>query len=73
MIDVDEEVLVPWEPEAAMPEADDDPPEFLDSYISAQVLIPKGDTFGKGQVVAFKRNADGSLRGNFNSNPILDS
>ncbi len=73
MIDVDEGNFEMWEPEAAMPEADDDPPEFLDNYISAHVLLPKGDTFVKGQVVARKRDAEGFVKGKPNANPILDS
>jgi len=74
MIDVDDDDhLEMWDEEAAMPEADDLPPEFLDEYIAAHVLLPKGDSFVKGQVVARKRDAHGNARGNANSNPILDS
>ena len=62
-----------WEEDAAMPEADDLPPEFLDNYISAHVLLPKGDSFVKGQVVARKRDANGNTRGKAHSNPVLDS
>jgi len=63
----------PWEMEATMPEADDLPPEFLDEYISAHVLLPKGGSFVKGQVNARKRDADGNTRDTANANPILDS
>ncbi len=34
----DEGNLDIWEPEAVMPEVDGDPPEFLDSFISAHEL-----------------------------------
>lgn len=73
MIDVDEDVLELWESEAVMPEADDDALELLDNYISAHVLLPKGDSFAKGQVIARKRDANGSLKGKSNKNPILDT
>ncbi len=65
MIDVDlygDLHLKPWEMEAAMPEADDLSPEFLDEYISAHVLLPKGDSFIKGQVIASKHDQDGNPR-----------
>jgi hypothetical protein len=62
-----------WEEEAAMPEADDLPPEFLDEYISAHVLLPKGDSYVKGHVISCKRDDDGNVRGKANTNPILDS
>jgi len=63
----------PWEMEATMPDADDLPPEFLDEYISAHFLLPQGDSFIKGQVIARKRDAEGNTRGAPNPNPLLDS
>jgi hypothetical protein len=62
-----------WEEDAAMPEADDLPLEFLDNYISAHVLLPKGDSFVKGQVIAHKRNANGNTRVKAHSNPVSDT
>jgi hypothetical protein len=75
MIDVDEteDHLKMWEKDAEMPEADDDPLEFLDNYISAHVLLLEGDTFTKGQVIARKHDIDGNILGKPHINPILDS
>jgi hypothetical protein len=62
------------EPEAAMPEADEYmDPEILDNFISAQVLLQKGDEMVTGKVVARKRDADGVAKGRANANPILDT
>jgi hypothetical protein len=75
MIDVDEteDHLEMWENDAEMPEADNDPPEFLDNYISAHVLLLKGDTFTKGQVIVRKHDIDGNIIGKPHTNLILDS
>ncbi len=73
MTDVDDDDMHFELWEEAIPEADDLPPEFLDEYISAHVLLPKGDSYVKGQVISRKRNADGNVRGKANANPILDS
>jgi hypothetical protein len=51
MIDINDDYLEPWEEEAVMPEADDVPPDFLDNYIVVHVLLPKGDTFLKEQMI----------------------
>jgi hypothetical protein len=71
---VDHETVELMEPEAAMPEADEyGDPEILDNFISAQVLLPKGDEMVTGKVIARKRNADGVAKGCANANPILDT
>jgi hypothetical protein len=42
----------PFEPESSMPEQDDYPdPNTYDQYITAQVLLPRGDTQEKGTEV----------------------
>jgi hypothetical protein len=52
---VDHETVELMEPEAAMPEADEyGDPEILDNFISAQVLLPKGDEMVTGKVIARK-------------------
>ncbi len=71
-IDNDDEHFEMWNREAVIPVDDDLPPEFLDKYISAHVLLLKGDSFVKGQVIAHMHDADGNARGRANSNPILD-
>ncbi len=72
--DLDHGTVEPMEPEAAMPEADEYmDPEILDNFISAQVLLQKGDEMVTGKVVARKRDADGVAKGRANANPILDT
>ena len=48
-------------------------PEEGDEYVNAQVLFQKGDGFVTGKVIGRKRDADGSLKGTANANPILDT
>lgn len=76
MFDLDPEEsddVDPFEPEAAMPEADDYDEETYDKYISAQVMLPKGDTYQSAQVRQRKRTSQGDPIGKSNSNPILDT
>jgi len=61
------------EPEAAMPEADDLDHDAYDKYISAEVILPKGDAFLLGKVVGRKRDAEDNLIGTAHSNPIFDT
>ncbi|MGH7974682.1 MAG: reverse transcriptase domain-containing protein, partial [bacterium] len=63
----------PLEPDAEMPKADDFDTEAYDKYISAQVLLPKGDGLVSCRVLNRKRDHDGHPVGQHNSNPILDS
>ena len=48
-------------------------PEEGDQYINAEVLLPRGDSHVTGRVIGRKREADGTLRGTLNANPILDT
>ena len=68
-----EEVPEPYEPEAAMPEADDYTPEALDQYLTANVVLPHNDTMQKGYARARKRDANGNPKGIANNNPLLDT
>jgi hypothetical protein len=64
----------PLEPDSSMPEQDDFPDnDTYDQYITAQVLLPRGDTYEKGTVLCRKRDKDGTLIGHANMNPILDT
>jgi hypothetical protein len=68
--DIDDDVVEPAEPEAVMPEAD----TFdIDSYLSAQVQLPKGDGYQQATVLRQKHDADGNPIGIANNNPILDT
>jgi len=75
--DIDNEYITPlfepMEPENAMPEADLWDAEAYDQYISAQVILPSGDSQLLGTVTARKRDAHGNPVGISNKNPILDT
>jgi Reverse transcriptase (RNA-dependent DNA polymerase) len=55
------------------PEAEDFDAEAFDNYISAQVLLPKGDSLVSGQVIKRKRDSNGNPIGHSNNNPLLDT
>ena len=59
--------------EPTMPEADEFDHDAYDKYISAQIVVPKGDAVTYGKVVRRKRDGDGNLIGHANKNPILDT
>ena len=54
-------------------ESSDYDPEGYDGYITAQVLLPKGDEFKVGTVVRRKVDDRGNPTGRSNENPILDT
>jgi len=75
-IDMDESITPlyePMEPEAAMPDADSWGAESYDAYISAQVILPSGDSQLLGTVTARKRDHHGNPVGISNKNPRLDT
>jgi hypothetical protein len=55
------------------PEADEFTPYSLVNYLTAKVLLPRGEESFKGTVVGRKKGADGNPIGLANSNPILDT
>ena len=59
--------------EPTMPEADEYDHDAYDKYISAEVVVPKGDSFLYGKVLRRKRDGDGNLLGHSNRNPVLDT
>lgn len=59
--------------EHPMPEADDRDPESFDQYISAEVLLPKGDSQLLGRVIDRKRDIHRNPIGKVHSNPIFDT
>lgn len=70
--DVDDD-FTPFEPAATMPEADEYDADAYDAYISANVLLPKGDGYVGGRVISRKRDGDGHPVGIRNQNPLLDT
>jgi hypothetical protein len=63
----------PIEPEAEMPEADAFDAQMYDQYISAEVLLPKGDILVSARVVGRKHDRDGNPMGVGHSNLLLDT
>ena len=61
------------EPEAAMPEVDDYTPDSVDTYLRAEVVIPRGGTLERGTVVRRAHGPDQRPIGKRNDNPILDT
>jgi hypothetical protein len=56
-----------------MPDADKWDGEAFDKYISAEVLVPKGDMLEHAKVIGRKRDRDGNAIGHGHSNPIMDT
>jgi hypothetical protein len=52
---------------------DMDDAEALDKFISAQVLLPVGDTLQLGEVIKRMRDGHGNLTGTHHPNPLLDT
>jgi hypothetical protein len=52
-------------------EADNYTTEGFDEYLSAKVLLPKGDHMVRGEVVRRRRDSNGNPIGKRNLNPIL--
>jgi hypothetical protein len=61
------------EPKASMPEADEYTPEEFDKYISAEVLLPKGNNLVLGKLIGRKRDGDDNPIGVAHKNPIFDT
>jgi hypothetical protein len=69
-----DEVILPFDEEGTMPEDDDTPDtEAYDQYITAKVMLPRGDVLEKAIVTSRKRDANGALIGRANANPLLDT
>lgn len=63
-----------FDPMAAMPEQDECHDfDSYDQYITAEVLLPCGNTDEKGTVLCSKHDANGNLIWHANNNPILDT
>jgi hypothetical protein len=72
--DPGEEFDLEWEQEAyTTPEADSFTPESYDEYLLAQVSLPVGGEFKRGEVIRRKRDHNGRPIGVRNTNPMLDT
>jgi hypothetical protein len=56
-----------------MPQADKYNHKAFNKYINAEVVIPKHDHVGTGQVIGQKKDQDGNLIGRSNPDPVLDT
>ena len=70
--DADDDIE-PLEPESTKSDADDFTPESMDEYISASVLLPRGEDVVRAKVVGRTHGRDGNPLGVRHSNPILDT
>eukprot|EP00978_Attheya_sp_CCMP212_P015785 scaffold40853_cov42-Attheya_sp.AAC.2 len=61
------------EPDSVMPDADDYDEETLDKWLSANVLLPHGDTQSPTTVWCRKRDHEGNPVGTSHPNPVLDT
>ena len=48
-------------------------PETGDTFLGAEILLPRGGQLTKARVTARKRDLDGNLKGTANENPVLDT
>ena len=68
-----EDPLEPIEPNVHSKEADEFTPEAMDEYLTAELLLPHGDTMQRARVIRRHKDEDGFPIGKRNDNPILDS
>jgi len=73
LTDEDDVPYDPVEPEAEMPEVDAYDAQMYDQYISAEVMVPKGDILVSAKVTGCKTDRDGKPVGVGHSNPLLDT
>jgi hypothetical protein len=74
IFDGNKETTNPLEPEAQMPEADENySSELFDQYLTAQVLLDRGGEGQLGVVKQRKRDSNGNPVGLSNANPLLDT
>jgi len=72
-IDVFPEIIDEEEAKYSTQEADDFTPDGYDEYLSAQVILPVGGEFRRGQVTRRLCDGNGKPIGTRNSNPFLDT
>ena len=70
--DADDDIE-PLESESTRSDADEFTPESMDEYISASVLLPRGEDVVRAKVVGRMHGRDGNPLGMRHSNPILDT
>ncbi len=68
-----QDVYEAYVPEAEQPEINDITPETYDSLITAEIILPQGDTLVPAVVTSRKQDSNGNPIGTPNSNPLLDT
>lgn len=68
-----DETNMPIEPKMSIPEIDDFSGDAYYNYISAQVILPRGDAYEWATVLWYKHNNEGYLIGHKDENPLLDT
>lgn len=69
-----DDIILPFDEDEIMPEDDELPDtEAYDQYITAKMMLPRGETFEKSIVRSRKCDADGIFIGKANANPLLDT
>ena len=48
-------------------------PEANDNYVNASVMLPRGNSYTRGNVIGQKKNINGNAVGRTNYSPILDT
>jgi len=61
------------EPDALLPEVDDYMADSIDTYLNAEVVLPRGGIMSKGKVVKRCKDSDLKPIGLRNENPVLDT
>jgi len=61
------------EPDALLPEVDDYNADSIDTYLNAEVVLPRGGIMSKGKVVKRCKDSDLKPIGLRNKNPVLDT
>lgn len=63
----------PFKPEGEKPDGDDYDEEMYDKFMSAELILPKGDYQYVAHVIGRKQDSEGQPIGRYNKNPILDT
>jgi hypothetical protein len=63
----------PFDERFITPDDEDISIDMFDNLLSAEVLLPRGETYQTGQVIGYKRDHDGNLIGNTHQNPLLNT
>jgi hypothetical protein len=69
----DDEQDEPFDESFITPDDDNISVDMYDNLLSAEALLPHGETVQTGQVIGYKRDHNGKLIGNTHQNPLLNT